>query len=120
MTAKYRALQALYIDRLIQPGEEFESELHAGRNWEPLNDAARKACADRDAKRGMVNAVAAKLDPQIPSIKSVEISDDWKLLSKNARRQLAIKLGAPNTVKASEADGFIEAELERRGQLQAA
>jgi hypothetical protein len=48
--ARYRALSNLFVGRrLIKPGEEFESDLVPGLNWEPLDDAARaaKAAAER-------------------------------------------------------------------------
>lgn len=120
MTARYRALAPLYVGKLIHPGEEFSSELPPGRNWSPLNADAERKCAERDATRGKMNAEAAKLDARPPAPGAVEIPEDWSEASKAKRMALARKLGAPSTVKAEEADSFIEAELERRSQGKAA
>jgi hypothetical protein len=46
----------------------------------------------------------------------VDIPDDWRDLPKHKRRMLAIRLGAPSTVKADEADKRLEDELARRKQ----
>lgn len=120
MTARYRALGPLYIQRLIKPGEEFESSLPPGRNWEPLNSEATAACAERDKVRGVVNAAAAKMDARPPAAGAIEIPDDWQDSHPQKRRALAKRLGAPNTVTAADADGFIQNELERRARPVAA
>lgn len=53
---------------------------------------------------------------EIPEGKTslTEIPENWPDLPASKRRGLAMKLGAPNTIKVVEVDAFIEAELEKR------
>jgi hypothetical protein len=48
---------------------------------------------------------------------AVEIPNDWADLPNSKRRGLALRLGAINTIKVTEVNGFIEAEIERRATL---
>lgn len=96
--AKYRAKATLYVDsRLIAPGEQFDSDQTPGKEWEPIDDAARqnaKLKADSDAH---------------------VIPNGWRDLSPHARISLAHKLGAPKQgTSAADADKMIEDEIEKR------
>lgn len=119
----YRAKALLFIDgdRLIYPGDEFQSDIEPGKNWEPLDAAASKAVAAMLAKRGgaIKAAEASGIDQRNPHAASIQIPDDWHALSKPKRRALAMKIGALPTCTVVEADSFIEAELGRRAQLAA-
>lgn len=118
--AKYRALGLIYNKGLIQPGQEFESDLPPGRNWEPLDDAAKAAVAKINAEKGPQRAALARMDNVRPANDAIEIPADWQNFSKSQIRGLAMKLGAPGTVSAANAETFITAELERRAQKAAA
>ena len=111
---RYRALGKLYVRRLIEPGEEFESDLPPGRNWEPLDDEARAAVEEYRATKGKVLAISDRLNPSPPATAAVDIPADWRSLSGPKRRFLAQKLGAMSNVKETDANSFIESELERR------
>ena len=114
--ARYRALAPLFLRRLIEAGEEFDSELQPGRNWEPLDDEARAAVEKyRGAKAGILE-IAERRDPKPRDAKTIAIPADWQDLSGQKRRALAMRLGAQANVTANDANSFIEAELERRGQ----
>lgn len=91
--------------------------------------AARKQIWDMEAEGGpkliemwAVDADEAVLNdpdrwtftPPEGSAGATPIPDDWADLTNGKRRGLAIKLGAPNTIKVTEVDAFIEAEIERR------
>lgn len=56
--------------------------------------------------------------PPEGSAGATPIPDDWADMTNSKRRGLAIKLGAPNTIKVTEVDDFIEAEIERRASVQ--
>lgn len=114
--ARYRARAALFIRRLIDAGEEFESDLPPGRNWEPIDDDAKAAVEKYRADRGQVLALYDRLDPKPRDKATVEIPADWKTLSGPKRRSLAQRLGAQSTVTEADANSFIAAELEIRGQ----
>jgi hypothetical protein len=114
--ARYRALGPLYLRRLIVAGEEFESELPPGRNWEPLDEEARAAVAKYRSGNARVLSVVERLEPTPSAFAAVQIPDDWRELSAQRRRWLAQKLGAQSNVKAADANTYIEAELERRAQ----
>lgn len=104
--AWYRAKGHLFVDgRLIEPGEEFESELSPGRNWEPL-DAAEADDGDGDEE-------FEREEPR-RNVGPVPIPEDWEHMPGFWRRGLAMRLGAPNTIKLVEANDFILAEIERR------
>jgi hypothetical protein len=111
---RYRALGKLYLRKLIEPGEEFESDLPPGRNWEPLDEPAREAVEAFRATAGDVLKIADRLNPSKREPGAVEIPADWRSLSGPKRRFLAQKCGAQSNVKESDANSFIEAELERR------
>lgn len=114
--ARYRALAPLFVRQLVAAGEEFESELPPGRNWEPLDDEARAAVEEYRTKNATVLSIAEKLDPNPRAPAAVDIPADWPGLSGPKRRALAKKLGAQANVTEADANSFIEAELERRGQ----
>lgn len=111
---RYRALGKLYLRKLIEPGEEFESDLLPGRNWEPLDDEAREAVEKYRATASDVLKIADRLNPSPRDPGAVEIPPDWRSLSGPKRRFLAQKLGAQSNVKESDANSYIESELERR------
>jgi hypothetical protein len=114
--AKYRALGPLYVRRLIEGGEVFESDLPPGRNWEPLDDEARAAVEKYRKERGKVLALYDRLQPRAVDKNAVDIPADWKTSSGPKRRSLAQRLGAQSNVTEADANSFIEAELERRAQ----
>ena len=111
---RYRALGRLYVRKLISAGEEFESDLPPGRNWQPLDDEAREAVDRFRASAGAVLSIADRLDPSPPAPAAIDIPDDWRSLSGPKRRFLAQKLGAQSNVKETDANSYIESELERR------
>lgn len=116
--ARYRALGPLFLGRLglIQPGEEFKSDLPPGRNWEPVDDEARAKVTEYRTTNAKTLAVSDRLDPAPRNMAAVDIPTDWRCGHWLKRRALAVKLGAPGTVKEEDANSFIEAELERRAQ----
>lgn len=59
-------------------------------------------------------------DPPEGSPGATPIPADWADMPGGKRRGLAVRLGAPNTIKVSEVDAFIEAEIERREASKAA
>jgi hypothetical protein len=113
---RYRALGPLYLRKLIAPGEEFDSDLQPGRNWEPLDDEARAAVEKYRGQNAEVIEIADRIDPRLADKATVDIPADWRELSGPKRRGLAKRLGAQANVKEADANSFIEAELERRGQ----
>lgn len=113
---RYRALNPLFIRRLIAAGEEFESDLPPGRNWEPMDDEARAEVAKYQGKNAKVLKIAEQIDPRPRDMAAVDIPAGWHDASGQKRRALAMQLGAQGTVKVIEADSFIEAELARRSQ----
>lgn len=114
--ARYRALGPIYLRKLIDAGQVFESELTPGRNWEPLDEEAKAAVAAYREKRGTVLDLAEKRDPKPRDFAAVDIPQDWATMTGAKRRGLAMRLGAPGTVKKDDANSFIVAELERRAQ----
>lgn len=114
--ARYRALAPLYLRSLIRAGEEFDSELPPGRNWEPLDDEARAAVDKFNAERGNIHQLADRLDPKPHRNDAIAVPQDWRSLSGPKRRALAKRLGAQTNVTEADANSFIEAEIERRGQ----
>lgn len=108
--ARYRAKALLFTDRLIEVGEEFESDLQPGRNWEPL-DAEAKAKAEK--------LPPAAADPMalVRARPLLEIPEDWRNLNPQQIINLAVKLGAPHrgTTK-DKAIAAIEAELFNRAR----
>jgi hypothetical protein len=117
--ARYRARAALFVRRLIDAGEEFESDLPPGRNWEPIDDAAKAAVEEYMASRGKVLALYDRLDPKPRDKAAVDIPPDWATLSGPKRRSLAQRLGAQSNVTEADANSFINAELEIRGKKRA-
>jgi hypothetical protein len=106
---KYRALGMLFIEsRLIIAGEDFESDLIPGKNWHPM-DAAAKAAVE---KRGAV------AEPKLPGehdTPRVEIPQNWRELNAQQQIALARKLGAPGKgLKRGDAIKRIETELAHR------
>lgn len=114
--ARYRALQPVYIRKLIAAGEEFEDDGIPGRNWEPLDAEARAAVKKFKEANKPLLSVVDRIDPKRPDKAAIEIPVNWPELSAKKRRAIAIRLGAQTTITADEANGFIEAELERRTQ----
>lgn len=116
---RYRALGPLYLRRLIVAGEEFESDLPPGRNWQPLDAEAEAAVEQYRAEKGQVLEIADRLNPRVTDKQAVEIPAEWQGLSWPKRRVLAMQLGAQSNVKSADANSFITAELERRAQKSA-
>lgn len=114
--ARYRALRSLFLRKLVLAGEEFDSDLPPGRNWQPLDDEAKAAVEKYRAGQGKVLSIADRIDPNPREAGAVEIPTDWRTLSGPKRRGIARMLGAQSNVKEADANTFIEAELERRGQ----
>jgi hypothetical protein len=112
----YRALAPLFLRKLVEAGEEFDSELPPGRNWLPLDDAARAAVEKYRTDNAKVLSIADHIDPPRRESTAVEIPADWATSSGPKRRALAKRLGAQANVTEANANSFIEAELERRGQ----
>lgn len=112
--ARYRALNALFVRRLIVAGEEFESDLPPGRNWAPLDEAARAAVAARGGNVVQLRTVHDRIDRTPPAPAAVDIPEDWRDLKWAQRRAIALKLGAPNTINRENADAFIAEMAQRR------
>lgn len=105
---RYRALNPIFIaSALYQPGEEFESDLAPGRNWEPLDAAARAAVAK-------AKIVPFPKMPGEHKTALVEIPEDWESLKPLAKINLARKLGLAPGGKAKDAVELIERELTTR------
>jgi hypothetical protein len=116
MIPRYRARNNLFISHLITVGQEFDSELTPGLNWEPINDEARAAVEKHRGEAGKVIDIVKRVDPGPVTVAGVEIPDDWRTLSGPKRRGLAKKLGASANVKEAEANDFIAAALDQRDQ----
>lgn len=138
--AKYQAKAKLFVDnRLIQPGDTFESDLPPGQQWEPMDDAARSAVASRpssprttrprdgarpaatpEEKKAAIRAQMSALQAQLDGIEgdksdAVEIPDGWEKLKPEQRINLARRLGAPvKGTGAAKADEVIQAEVDKR------
>lgn len=89
--ANWRAKAQLYVeDRLIEPDEKFSSDLVPGKNWEPLDEPARKAFSERFPSGAPVDPKPAGSGHTM-----VAIPDDWRDLPTPQIIALAVKLGAP-------------------------
>lgn len=112
--ARYRAKHPIFIGAsLYQVGEEFESDLPPGRNWEPLDDEAKAAVAKANHKP----------EPKLPGQHNtplVEIPENWTSLKGFDLINLAKKLGLPKNGKADDARALIEKELAARSLKTAA
>lgn len=109
--ARYRAKAQLFLDRLIEVGEEFSSSIVPGRNWEPLDDDAKRAVAAQ-----FPSGVVAPPAPGDTGRPLLAIPDDWRELSPHKIIQIARKLGAPATGTGLEvARTWIEREIANRG-----
>lgn len=106
--ARYRAKHPIFIGSVLHGiGAEFESDLPPGRNWEPVDAAAK--------------AAAAKTNPQpMPKMPGehrtaiAEIPDDWESLAGLQILNLAKKFGLPKTGKLADAKALIEKEVAAR------
>lgn len=83
---------------------------------------------DYEAKLAGARALLAQLVAEVEQIRqpvsrvvpNEEILNDWESRSPSQRRTLAIRyLGAPNTIKAEEADALIKAEVKKRADAKA-
>lgn len=128
--ARYRAKSYLFIDgSYIQPGATFTSKRPPGKNWEPLDDAAKAAVAKRHDEVARTVPTVSGISQPDGTLRlsafdrlqpaATEIPDDWKNESVPARRALAIRLGAPRQIKEPDADAMIEREVARRAALAA-
>jgi hypothetical protein len=127
--AKYRALKPLFIGRPVAPGEEFASDEVPGRNWEPLDDAAKAAVSSRfgtlkpkpiPEPTGTVAAPAPDLGPT----PGVDL-DGWRALHWTKQVEKATALFGDFTVpdgrtQAQVAREMLEAEEQRRATPAAA
>lgn len=105
----YRAKARLFLDRLIEAGEEFSSDGVPGMNWEPLDDAAKAAAQAR------FGDAPAQPEPKFAGKPLAEIPDGWKDFSKPKLIALAVKLGAPaKGTSADDARAWIEREQVQR------
>lgn len=105
----YRAKSRLFLGRLVEVGEEFSSDDVPGRNWEPLDDEAKAAVADR------FGAAEAPQETKFTGKPLVDIPADWKEFSKPKLLALAHKLGAPaKGTGAEQAKEWIEREIVQR------
>lgn len=106
--ARYRAKQnPIYLDlRLVAVGEEFESDLPPGQNWEPLDDAAKRAVA-KQFPSGV--PPKAKL-PGTHDTPAADLPANWRELAWPQQRAIAIKLGAPRNANREAALAVIERE----------
>lgn len=108
--ARYRAKAMIYIDRLITPGEVFSSDLPPGRNWEPLDDAAKAKSAAQP-----VASVPSIIPPDKPL---AAIPAEWRELRPKQIIALAQRLGAPAKGTTVEiATAWIDREIAQRGQV---
>lgn len=111
--ARYRARNLIFIESaLYQIGEEFESDLAPGRNWEPIDEEAKAKVA------------AANLPPMAQMVGEhrtplTEIPADWRTMKGldliNLARKLGLKPG-----KVEDARAKIEHELATRLEAAAA
>jgi len=112
--AKYSAKAALFIGRrLIEPGETFESDLPPGKNWLPL-DAAARAAVDRRDGRGPADDRRMAINDAKPPASESDIPEGWEDLPSEDIVKLSRALGAPKNNNATQARGFIEKEVARR------
>lgn len=89
--ANWRAKAQLFVDdRLIEPDEKFSSDLVPGKNWEPMDAAARKAFDERFPSGPPVEPKPAGTGHTM-----LAIPDNWRDLSAPQLITLAVKLGAP-------------------------
>lgn len=84
--ARYRANNLLFLDRLIMVGEEFDSELTPGRNWEPLDEEAK-------ARKAAIQFPPEPKPPGSHDMNLVEIPENWRDLKGFDLLNLAKKLG---------------------------
>lgn len=111
--ARYRADNILFIaDRLIEAGEEFESDLPPGRNWHPLDEQAK-------ANKSAMTFPEMPVPPGTHGTQRVEIPDNWREMRGLDLVNLARKLGLGKGGK-DEAVKRIEYELAQRGMSAAA
>lgn len=112
--AKYRALGPLFIGhRYIEAGEAFDSDLSPGRNWEPIDEDARRA----------KGAAPVAPEPKLPGehrTAKVEIPDGWRDLKGLPLINIAKKLGMPRGKGREDAIALIERELAMRSMSAAA
>lgn len=103
--ATYRAKAKLFIDRLLQPGEVFKSELPPGLNWEPVDAEAKAKCAELARLRG-----GPATEPEAPEKPAApnEVPADWMDLPSAKVIDLARRLGAPNNCNYTRAVVHIE------------
>ncbi|MDO8596416.1 MAG: hypothetical protein Q7R45_07315 [Sulfuricaulis sp.] len=130
--AKYQAEALLFVERrLIAPGESFESDDVPGRNWKPLDDAAKAAVTAHfgDKPKGPVKFVQPATIPVEPTAPVeepkppeslpviVQIPPDWDLDRPERIINLARRLGAPVRGTGTEAaKEWIKAELKQRAE----
>lgn len=111
--ARYRAKHPIFIgSALYEAGQEFESDLDPGQNWEPLDDEARAKVANRPVK------------PTTPPVglhttQLTDIPADWREMKGLDLINLARKLGMTGG-KRDDAVKWIEKEVANRAMSAAA
>jgi len=63
--ATYKATQPVYLSgtgQFVVAGDEFTTDLAPGSTWEPVDDGAKAAIAERDGKAKVARSRAAKAD----------------------------------------------------------
>lgn len=90
--------------------EEYEAKRREEREYEERVAAARSLLATP----APVPTEQRRPTVAQPAPGKVEIPNDWRDQGPQKRRMIAIRLGAPNTVKSEDADKLIEAEQARR------
>lgn len=105
--ARYRAKALLYVDRLIVEGEEFESNLTPGINWEPLDKDAKAAADNRPT-------IEVRSLTGIHDTPRTDIPEDWADKKPISIINLARKLGLPQGSKLPDARAWIEREQAAR------
>lgn len=114
--AEYAANAMLFIgDRLIMPGETFESDLVPGKNWEPVDAAAKAAFEKRFGAKALQPAPVAATAPATEP-KAGEATDgipaDWRTRKPFYIINLARRLGGgAKNMKLDDAKEMIERHL---------
>lgn len=94
---------------LTSPPVKTAYHIESGRFEFPYSVDAHSAVS-RHPKEWSFEPWGEKVDKRA----AVEIPTDWRDLPTAQRRRLAMRLGAPQTVKAVEADALLEEEESRR------
>lgn len=118
---QYEAGALIFTDRseLVEPGQKFASDAVPGKNWKPLDDAAKEAFAKRFPP---VEPTVVSIKRQ-PSPETVEIPADWRdrvpILIYKLASQLFGDYDVPEGMtKFDRACELIDAEVAKRAAAQ--